>query len=226
MIYFEKSQTVPESLAVEKQKASGKYNLEDVQEQLQKDFKDKCYICESRSLTSREVDHFKPYKDGKGHENKELEFCWDNLFLACRHCNGIKGSGYQPLWNCTRKEDNIEAHLSFSMLPFPRAQVEIFALDDDSRSINTKNLLDAIYTGTTAANKRDAANIRENLAKEIRDFQSLLFDYESESCGGAEKEHIRSKIAFELSSSSAFTAFKRSIIRRIPELTAEFGSMF
>jgi hypothetical protein len=226
MIYFEKSQPAPESLASEKLKASGKYNLEDVQERLNRDFKDKCYICETKSLTSREVDHFIPYNNDKGQEDINLKFSWDNLFLTCSHCNGIKGDRYQPLWNCTRADDHVESHMKFSLPPFPRAEVRVEALDDEERSINTSALLNAAYSGTTPGNKRDAANIRKNLAREIREFQSMLFHYDDESCTGDEKEHIRSQIVYNLSSSSAFTAFKRSIIRSIPDLNAEFGGLF
>jgi len=44
MVYLEKSQPAPESLAKEKIKKSGKYDGDDVLQRLYADFKNKCYV--------------------------------------------------------------------------------------------------------------------------------------------------------------------------------------
>ena len=58
MIFFQKSQPAPASLAEERKKASGKYNLQDVLDRNSADFHSKCYICEFKNPTSINTEHF------------------------------------------------------------------------------------------------------------------------------------------------------------------------
>jgi uncharacterized protein (TIGR02646 family) len=115
MVYLEKSQPAPCSLEEEKKKTNGDYKTEEVLNRLKNDFKSKCYICEFKS-TSNNVEHFIPHKG-----NKDLMFDWNNLFLACYHCNNTKGSQkkYDNLLNCTNKADDIENRLRHIFKPFP-----------------------------------------------------------------------------------------------------------
>ena len=46
--------------------------------QLQKDFHDKCYICELKPLMNVEVEHLRPHHNRK---IKERVFDWSNLFV-------------------------------------------------------------------------------------------------------------------------------------------------
>lgn len=87
MIKVIRSYPAPASLSRESQKASGSYSKEDVVKQLQKDFHDKCYICELKGLQDPQVEHLKPHKNGLYHD---LKFDWENLFWCCAHCNSIK----------------------------------------------------------------------------------------------------------------------------------------
>lgn len=87
MVKVERSFPTPESLVTEKEKINGSYNKPDVVERLISDFNNKCYICEIDKLQDPQVEHLKPHFDGK---NKELRFDWNNLFLACGHCNSVK----------------------------------------------------------------------------------------------------------------------------------------
>ena len=43
------------------------------------------------------VEHLIPHKG-----NKDLEFEWNNLFLACPHCNNIKRDKYTPILDCCK----------------------------------------------------------------------------------------------------------------------------
>lgn len=91
MVKVERSTPAPESLAVEKTKADGKYDKPDVVERLKKDFNNKCYICEINDLQDPQIEHLKPHSVGRDIEQKlELKFDWNNLFWSCGHCNGIK----------------------------------------------------------------------------------------------------------------------------------------
>lgn len=85
MVKIERTPTPPASLAIEKAKASGKYNLDDVVTQLHADFHGKCYLCEQNALQSIEVEHLIPH-----HGDVNLKFDWNNLFYSCAHCNSVK----------------------------------------------------------------------------------------------------------------------------------------
>ena len=84
MIKAMRTQTPPASLSAKKN-----YAEDDVRDQLHSDFLGKCYLC--KGLVARgslEVDHRKPQGDGGE------KFDWDNLFPACRTCNGGRRRKY------------------------------------------------------------------------------------------------------------------------------------
>lgn len=85
MVKVERTPTPPPSLAVEKSKANGSYNLPDVVEALKRDFHEKCYLCENNALQAPEVEHLNPHGG-----NLDRKFEWQNLFLCCSHCNSVK----------------------------------------------------------------------------------------------------------------------------------------
>ena len=87
MVKIERTPTAPKSLAVESQKANGSYREADVIAQLEKDFHNKCYICELKGLTDIQVEHLLPHHN---RTIKERIFDWNNLFYSCPHCNSIK----------------------------------------------------------------------------------------------------------------------------------------
>lgn len=220
MIYVQKSQPAPESLALEKTKASGKYNLEDVLDRNRADFNNKCYICEYKSPTSINTEHFRPHRN-----DVDLKFDWNNLFYACVHCNTCKHDNVQfdEILNCTVAEDRVEQSIKHHINPFPKEYAEFTAQVDDPRVHNTVSLLDKVFQGKTINQKMEAANLRSHLLKEVRSFQALLFEYDDDALLEEEKNVIRIKVQRELRPPSNFTAFKRWIIRSNTFLMAEFG---
>jgi hypothetical protein len=219
MVYSEKSQPAPVSLAAEKVKANGKYNEKDVLNQLVSDFKNKCYICEYQQ-PSINVEHFVPHKG-----NVDLKFDWNNLFLACGHCNNTKLDKYDNILNCTNKSDDVENKLRYSIKPFPKEKVQIEVLDNSQKTLNTKDLLLDIYNGTTFPKQIEAETLTNNLLDEIFDFQKNLFDY-FKTHSQEDKNYFLIKIKTHLNRTSNFTAFKRWIIKDNPRLKTEFEPYF
>ncbi|MDR1022206.1 MAG: HNH endonuclease [Prevotellaceae bacterium] len=219
MVYLEKSQPAPTSLAVEKRKANGDYKKEDVLERLKNDFKNKCYICELKAPTSINVEHFEPHKG-----DIDKKFDWNNLFLSCAHCNNTKlaQTKYDNILNCTNKTHDVENRLQYIFSPFPVEHIDIVALDDSAKTQNTKALLLAIYNGSTPLKKLESANLRTHILNEIKDFQQLLLSYFSDTVSAEEKRLLLSKICTHISRESHFTAFKRWIIKEDPKLSKEF----
>lgn len=73
------------------------YNLEAVNEAIMAMFHGKCYICENKCLVSMNLDHLVPHRN-----DLDLKYDYDNLFLACIHCNNIKGARYNKILDCTK----------------------------------------------------------------------------------------------------------------------------
>ena len=201
MFRVERSYPEPDSLKKEKQKKSGKSNCKDVLIQLQKDFFNKCYLCEEKDISGINVEHFKPHKG-----NKDLKFKWENLFLGCPHCNNTKLAKYENILDCTDKSIDVVNSLIYEFSNFPKPKVKITAIDNDQTTINTVDLLNVIYEGNTPNKKLESDNIRKKIMDELKIFNSLLINYEKN------KGNIK-EITDMVSKKSAFSAFKRWLIK-------------
>lgn len=221
MVYFEKSQPAPTCLETEKAKASGDYKCGDVLQRLSTDFKKKCYICERKDPSSVNVEHFVPHKG-----NKDLKFDWNNLFWACGHCNNIKLDKHTNLLNCTLEEDDLENKIKLSLKPFPKENVQITILDNSQQTINTKELLLAVYNGTTKQKQLESAGLRDSILKEICTFQEVLICYFDDTNTPEDTANDLRKIRQHLSRASSYTAFKRWIIKDNENLRREFEQYF
>lgn len=220
MIYLPKSQPAPDCLAQEQRKASGDYKCGCVLERLKSDFKNKCYICGSTAPTSINVEHFIPHQG-----DTALKFAWPNLFWSCGHCNNTKLAQYSPLLNCTEWADAalLSQALRYICKPFPHEKVQIETDSTDISVVNTQQLLLAVFNGTTTLKNIEADNLREQLLHEIKDYQDWLIDY-YKAHDDDEKRHCLRKIKSHLHAASAFTAFKRQIVKDNPRMFKDFGS--
>jgi uncharacterized protein (TIGR02646 family) len=218
LLFFEKSQPAPDCLAHEKGKASGDYKCGDILPRLQADFRNKCYLCELKEPTSINVEHFRPHKG-----DTDLKFDWNNLYWSCVHCNNTKLAAYNNILNCTDPDECIEEKLRYKCKPFSHEDVEIEALSDTQRTQETRDLILAIFNGTTTLKKLEANNLRAKLLTEIENFQDQLIDYYKPSLDSSDKERLLRKIKSHLHDSSSFTSFKRWIVRDNDRLNQEFG---
>lgn len=205
MVKVERTFPAPASLSVECQKVSGRYNCDDVVEQLKQDFHNKCYICEIKPVQDPEVEHLLPHKGGTFLKRK---FNWENLFWSCGHCNNVK--------NCTKYDAGI--------LDCCRGNPEdciCFRLEDEKVKINaigvatpvierTVELLNEVYNKENTGMRIIKCEVRvRELNKEMNAFFSAIEDYEKKR---QDQRTIRALHDF-LSRSSAFAAFKRCYIR-------------
>lgn len=221
MVYFEKSQPAPDCLELEKMKAKGDYKCGVVLERIKNDFGNKCYICEYKEPITINVEHFRPHEG-----NNDLKFDWNNLFWSCSHCNNTKSASYQNIINCTDAAQEIESKLKYIFKPFPFENVEIIGLDESAETLMTRDLLDAIYNGTTKLKTIESANLRNKLLEEIMEFQRFLVEYFRDTNSQEDKEYFLIRIRGHISRRSNFTAFKRWIILENEKLKAEFEKYF
>jgi hypothetical protein len=222
MINFVKSQPAPECLEKQKKNKTGTYNCDGVKEQLVKDFFDKCYICEEKDISKKVVEHFQSHRSGK---DRNLMFDWNNLYLACGHCNEVKGARFDYILNCTNSEHKILDWIEYKIETVPFAEVEIISKKDDDELVRkTVELLIGVYNGTNMSNKFNSNSIRKKLILEIKKFQQLLDDYFYKS--GLEEDDkvkLRMEIKRNIHPETPFTAFKIWILKRTPEIEKEFA---
>lgn len=218
MIYVKKSEPAPACLEIEKQKKNGDYKCGDVLTRIKEDFRNKCYLCENIPATIN-VEHFKSHRG----TDKDLKFDWYNLFFSCGHCNNVKLHLYDDILNCTDMNDHVDEWIHYDIKPYPGELAKLTARHDDKRVHKTVELLEKIYNGHTPTKKIEAANIRQKLLEEIRDFQGWLVKYYRAGLEESDKKDIKQEIKLSLSSYAPFTAFKKWIIRDNEVLRKEFS---
>lgn len=220
MIRISRRETAESRAAIsslEKAKAGGRnVNTPEVVRALNTLFHGKCYICEDKTSTTYEVEHFAPH-GGK----RELKYAWDNLFWSCGHCNNTKGPRYWPLLDCT-KED-VDEEISFVKEGYfgTEERLVFTPLDEREQTENTVKLLRDVYYGTTPQKKLEANILRKKVREELTRFISYVRNYYDEQ-NPSLKEDLESLLRMELSAGSPFAAFKRWMIKgnkdRYPEV--------
>lgn len=203
MYNVDRSFPEPQSLKTEKLKVSGKYNSEDVLERLVEDFFNKCYLCEEKEISGINVEHLKPHKG-----DIDKKFQWENLFLVCPHCNNTKLGNEDEILDCTNSSHKIYDWIEYNFTSFPKTKVELKIINNIDIVNNTVTLLDKIYNGSTVNKKFEADNIKKKIMREIQSFENLIFEYVYNS-----KKELVEEIKEKLSRKSAFSAFKRWIIK-------------
>ncbi len=212
MIFIKRTPTPPKSLAQEKLKPSGSYNHDDVREQLQKDFHEKCYICGVRPIQDGgEIEHLISHKG-----DLEKKFDWNNLFLACGHCNSTKNRGIysENVIDCTQ---DIPSEWIVHILT--AEGVRVSSIQSNIHASTTANLIEECFNGNTFKRKV-AATIRLNeLRLEMSAFYKILEQYTQEQL-----PYYKKQVEALLSNDSKFTAFKRDYIALHSDQYKEFLS--
>ena len=190
-------------------KSESDLRSKEIVDKLSEDCRYKCYICEKKP-TSPNVEHIVPCR-----KNEALQLDWDNLLIACARCNNIKGTKYHPIINPTKCDP--EDFLSLSLCTGELIEkVVITQLVKDQATCQTAELLHLIYNGNgTALGRVGAANLLNEMSKDIRSFYQYIKNYETEP-GYADI------IRDEISRASTFSAFKRKIVRDNPTLSQVF----
>lgn len=200
-----KAQNAMKSLEDAK-KRNSTYNTWEVNEALREMFYSKCYICENKESTSYQIEHLIPHRG-----NVDLKYDWNNIFLACAHCNNTKLGKYDPIINCT--EENVDKMIAFRKRGyFGKEEILEFEILESKKEIqNTVKLLREVYYGFTPQKRFEARVLRRTLRKEISKFKEYVREYQDAE--DQEKEDLLYLIEKELKNSSPFTAFKRWLIR-------------
>lgn len=209
MIQLKRSQPAPSSLA-----DRTKYNKLDVLERLEKDCHNKCYLCEELAPKDIQIEHHQPHKN-----NLDLKFDWNNLFLACYHCNNVKGIR-SPLLNPCEPADQVEKVLKYSYQVFPNQPViKVSTSDANEKASLTAALLNDIHNGTTNQKQWGARNLCKAIRNQITHLIGKVQLYQSFHHRSDEANYAKAELVRDLSRTSAFTAVKWSYMQSIyPEI--------
>ena len=214
MVKINKSR-LPEGIAIKKVED---YRSERVISILQKDFYNKCYLCEEKNPTAINVEHFCSCKN-----YESLKYNWDNLFYACAHCNRIKGSQYDHIIDCTKHDPEMYIHIRFDS--YPEQYVEVLDKLYSDENSRTQELLDKIYNGAgTAISEFEAKNLKYKISNEIEEFTEYIDDYLNENDAKLRMVYWN-KIEKMLRRESGFSGFKRGIVRESEEFMRCFGEL-
>lgn len=205
MVKIKRSFPAPKSLAEEAKKLNGKYDKQDVIEQLKKDFHNKCYICEMKELQDPNVEHLLPHKNGKYPERK---FDWENLFWSCGHCNGIKNQGKydDAIIDCCRQEP--ENYLYFRLIDND-VVIDVSDLKDDIQKRTVLLVTEAFSKKNTGMRTYTSDKRLKLLQKEMAILYKQLEKLHKNPNSKVTIRTIHSLLRRE----SAFAAFKRCYVR-------------
>lgn len=205
MVKIERSFPAPESLAEEARKVNGRYDKQDVIEQLKEDFHNKCYICELKDLQDPNVEHLFPHKNGKYPERK---FDWENLFWSCGHCNGIKNNSKydEGILDCCKSDP--EKGICFRLR---NSDVAIAVSDpEDDILRRTASLITETFSLKNTGMRIYTSDER---VKQLQKEMNLLYKQLEKIHNGSGSKVTMRMIRSMLSRESAFAAFKRCYVR-------------
>lgn len=214
----DRSKKAEDSLQIAKTKNSS-YNTPEVNAALREMFYGKCYICENKQATSYQIEHLIPHRG-----EAELKYDWNNLFLACAHCNNTKLGKYEPIIDCTK--ENVEEKIAFRKKGYFGTEEKLVfdMLDTEIETQNTVRLLREVYYGTTPQKEVEAKILRKLLRKELSQFKEYVREYQEAE--DEEKRDLECLLKQQLQDSSPFAAFKRWLIRDHKETYAELLEYF
>jgi len=178
----------------------------DVVDQLVKDSHNKCYICENIP-SSRGVEHRLPYFGGKDIDRK---FDWNNLFLACTHCNTMKNEKIfdEGIIDCCVTDP--EEYLDFVL---EGDEVKVATIVENSESALTAKLINKVFNYTnddSGMSPKDSEFLRQELQKTMNVLYDSLLLY-LEDVGN---ERLKESIMEMLDKRARFAGFTRAYIRR------------
>lgn len=201
MVKTERTPIPPASLAIEKAKASGKYNLDDVVTQLHTDFHGKCYLCEQDELQSVEVEHLIPH-----HGDVDLKFDWNNLFYSCSHCNSVKNRRQyeRDILDCCVNDPETMIHQTLN-----GDRVEVAPLNQTVAAQNTAALVQDCFE---LRNHKIRSIESQNKVRALKGTMNLLCKHLDKLESGSSKRSI-SVLRGMLNRKYKFAGFTRTYVR-------------
>lgn len=148
---------------------TNKYNGEDVVRQLHEDQHEKCYLCERKCITDYEVEHWHSQNNTPAERND-----WNNLFLACRYCNGKKSNLFDDILNPARSD--VEEMIS-QTISYKENKAVFCSMVESTGVSKTIELLNLIFNGREGCRKLKEKRFFDYFIAEMNKFNKAATDY-------------------------------------------------
>lgn len=215
MFNVERSEVAPASLAARRE-----YAGEDVLLELRIIFYDKCYLCEIKDPTSINVEHFYAHQ---GDEDKKFD--WSNLYYVCGRCNNIKLAKYSNLLDCANPDHDVFQLIKHLPPHTPyQSKIIIQAMSEDSRTVETAELLDEIFNTDKTINKKITGKyLRKKIFQKYNRFLELINTYFDDELSQKSKDDALERLQVLVSKKQEFSAFIRWIVLEDAQLAGLLG---
>lgn len=174
-------------------------------------FYNKCYLCETKYLSSRKpnIEHFKAHKG-----DEDLKYQWKNLYLACGDCNQYKRD-LEILDPCNPDED-VETLILYELVPFGYIPTFTPSHPANSKIVATCNLLDKIHNGHDEHSELKTRDLRNAIRKRAAELiDTTLNYYKAAENEEAKKYKALQKIKKMCGRRSPYTMLMRAVVLRV-----------
>ena len=170
---------------------------------LYEDFHDKCYICGIKDQ-DKIVEHRIPH-----HEDRGLMFDWNNLFLACEHCNSVKNKGKYEAGIIDCCVDDPEEKLFFHV---SEDDLSVMAINEnDKQAVLTATLMNEVFTQENSGHRSyNCKRRRDGLLMQMSLLYMAIEKYEKKPASKVAERTLEAL----LNRKSAFAEFKRCYYRK------------
>lgn len=208
MINIDRNVAAPSSLALSK--------MDDVKGVLTTMQYGKCYLCENDKAITYEIEHVKAKSLFPA-----LKFEWNNLLLACKHCNSIKGyfvdkDKKNQILDCTDNKVVVKDLIQFDCNTelMERASISSKNEGPTKEEENTVKLLNSIFNSTSASKMFDAKRLTDQVTIEVKKLVDWLHKLELDAKTDKKRQDAMDEIDNLLSKEAPFTAFKISYLQK------------
>jgi hypothetical protein len=156
-------------------------------------------------LQDPEVEHLLPHKNGTIPGRK---FAWENLFLCCRHCNGVKNKARydERVIDCCARDPEklLEQKLTEDV-------VSVSAVDpDDDEAVGTAELIEEVFMSSNPPLREHGSKVRlEELQKRMNLLYRTIGTYQRNPTDSLAKRNLGSILRKD----SKFAGFTRCYVR-------------
>ncbi|WP_338892236.1 HNH endonuclease [Aeromonas rivipollensis] len=191
-----------------------KYDEKDVYTALEEIFFNKCYLCETKEPHDINVEHFDPHMG-----DIEKKFDWNNLYFVCSRCNNIKGDRYNNLVDCCDPHQDVFRAIKHLPPRTPHAKIDVKAINNNVRSIETEEILDKIFNSEHTVNKKVSCSfLRVKIYKQYNFLLDQINVYYSPVSTVADKYQAVERMKVLINRSAPYSAFIRWCIIEDSEL--------
>jgi hypothetical protein len=204
-----------------KEPDEGAYRKSDVLKAFDRDFHSKCYLTEQKFENSwaMDVEHFKSKSFS---QYPLLKYDWQNLY-PCSHDANISKPVIEPVGGYLdpcESGDDVEREIVYDLMFNGKANFGVLN-KQNSKAVNTVNLLDKVHNGHDFDSTQKTATLRYFISKKSFELINLIGNWQNFKLNGQLIEEVRTELKLKeiLSRKNEFTMLLRSLssVKYLPD---------